>query len=159
MKTEMIVKVALVAALYVVLTVLIAPLSYQDIQFRFSEVLVLLCFYRRDYVYSLIIGCFISNLFSPMALDIIFGTFHTAISVILISHSKNLFIATLIPTILMPIIAFELYYFLGLPFFVSLLTTMIGEFVVVSIIGYTLFKLMENNTAFLKFIGTDERRL
>jgi len=157
MKTETIVKVAVVAALYVVLTISIAPISYRDIQFRISEVLVLLCFYRRDYIYSLIVGCFIANIFSPMPMDIIFGTLHTAISVILISRSKNLFIASLIPTLLMPIIAFELYFFLQLPFWLSLLTSAIGEFIVVSIIGYSIFKVLEKNTGFMELIGADER--
>ena len=158
MKTETIVKVAVVAALYVVLTISIAPIAYRDIQFRISEILVLLCFYRRDYIYSLIIGCFIANFFSPIPMDIFFGTLHTAISVFLISRIKNLFIASLIPTLLMPIIAFELYLFLELPFWISLLTTMISEFIVLSIIGYSIFKILEKNSGFMELIGAEERK-
>ena len=76
-------RLALVAAMYAVLTVVIAPLAFGEIQFRFSEVLVLLCFYRKDYALALIVGCFIANLFSPMGLmDIIFGTLATAAAVI-----------------------------------------------------------------------------
>src|SRR5690554_4427863 len=154
MKTETIVKVAVVAALYVVLTISIAPIAYRDIQFRISEILVLLCFYRRDYIYSLIIGCFIANFFSPIPMDIFFGTLHTAISVFLISRIKNLLIASL----LMPIIAFELYLFLELPFWISLLTTMISEFIVLSIIGYSIFKILEKNSGFMELIGAEERK-
>lgn len=67
MTIRRITKLAAVAALYVVFTI-INPFSYDMVQFRVSEVLVLLCFYRRDYGYALIIGCFIANLFGPMVL-------------------------------------------------------------------------------------------
>ena len=47
MTIRRITKLAAVAALYVVFTI-INPFSYDMVQFRVSEVLVLLCFYRRD---------------------------------------------------------------------------------------------------------------
>ncbi|MBO4623247.1 MAG: QueT transporter family protein [Bacilli bacterium] len=150
-----IVKLAMIAALYVVLTVLFAPISFGPIQFRISEVLVLLCFFKRDYCISLILGCFIANLFSIELgyVDLIFGTLHTAISVILISFTKkNMFIASLWPTIFMPIIAFELWYFLGYEFFTTWLTLVASEFIVVSIIGYILFFFIRKNETLVKFI-------
>ncbi|MEG0615185.1 MAG: QueT transporter family protein, partial [Oscillospiraceae bacterium] len=57
--------IAMVAAAYFALTVLITPLSYGMVQFRFSEILVLLCFYKKDYCYSMAVGCLLANLFSP----------------------------------------------------------------------------------------------
>ena len=150
-----IVKLAMIAALYVVLTVLFAPISFGPIQFRISEVLVLLCFFKRDYCISLILGCFIANLFSIELgyVDLIFGTLHTAISVILISFTKkNMFIASLWPTIFMPIIAFELWYFLGYEFFTTWLSLVASEFIVVSVIGYILFFFIRKNETLVKFI-------
>lgn len=150
-----IVKLAVIAALYVVLTVLLAPISFGPIQFRVSEILVLLCFFRRDYCISLILGCFISNLFSIELgyIDLIFGTLHTAISVILISFTKkNMFIASLWPTIFMPIIAFELWYFLGYEFFITWLTLAISEFLVVSVLGFWIFFFIRKNETLVKFI-------
>ena len=67
-QTKNLVRLALVAALYAALTLALPGLSFPAIQFRFSEILVLLCFYRKDYSISLILGCFIANCFSPMAL-------------------------------------------------------------------------------------------
>ena len=150
-----IVKLAVIAALYVVLTVLLAPISFGPIQFRVSEILVLLCFFKRDYCISLILGCLIANLFSIELgyVDLIFGTLHTAISVILISFTKkNLFIASLWPTICMPIIAFELWYFLGYEFFMTWLTLSISEFIVVSILGFWIFFFIKKNETLVKFI-------
>ena len=40
-------RLALVTAIYAVLTVVTSELSYNGIQYRLSEVLVLLCFYRK----------------------------------------------------------------------------------------------------------------
>lgn len=149
------VKLAVIAALYVVLTVLVAPIAFGPIQFRISEILVLLCFFRRDYCISLILGCFIANLFSIELgyVDLIFGTLHTAISVLCISFTKKyLFLASLWPTIFMPIIAFELWYFLGYEFFTTWLSLVASEFLVVSVIGYLIFFFIRKNETLVKFI-------
>ena len=42
-------RLALIAALYAAMTLAVPGLSFGAIQFRFSEILVLLCFYRKDY--------------------------------------------------------------------------------------------------------------
>ena len=65
---------AIVAAIYVVLTVATSSISFGMLQVRIAEALMLLCFFRRDYIYGLTLGCFISNLFSFMWIDILVGT-------------------------------------------------------------------------------------
>ncbi|MDD4213114.1 MAG: QueT transporter family protein [Bacilli bacterium] len=151
------VKLALVSALYVVFTVIVHPLSYGAVQFRFAEILVLLCFFRKDYAISIIIGCFIANLFSPILLyDITFGTFHTIMSVILIGKSKQLWVAALVPVILMPIIGLELTIALKLPFFITTLTCMLGEAAVLLLIGVPLFTILRKNNGFLQLIEANQ---
>ena len=51
-------RIAMVATLYVVLTLSFAPISYAGFQFRVSEILVLLCFYDPKYCVALILGTF-----------------------------------------------------------------------------------------------------
>lgn len=156
MKVITLVKLAMVVAIYVIFTVFL-PFSYGEIQFRVAEVLLLLCFFRKDYVYALIVGCLIANIFSPLGIiDVIFGTIHTAIAAFLISRSKNLIIASLYPTIFMFIIALELHFVLSLPFWLTLLTTMAGEFVVVTIIGVPLFMLLRKNNDFMQLIEANQ---
>ena len=93
-------RISLVAALYFVCTVALAPISFGAVQFRLSEILVLLCFYKKDYCYSLILGCALANLFSPLGIyDVIFGTLATALTVIAVSHCRHLLLATLFPTL------------------------------------------------------------
>lgn len=159
------VKLAAVAAIYVVLTVVIAPLSYGPIQLRFSEILVLLCFYKKDYAYPLVLGCLIANFFSPMmAFDLPFGTLGTIVAVIGVIYCKRLWIAALCPVIANGlIVGFELwlaftvdsvkYSFLGdSPIWFFMLTVAAGEFIVVAILGIPVFKLLEKNKHFMRLI-------
>jgi len=60
-------EIAVLSALYVAMTVLLAPVSYGPIQFRISEGLVILVAARRHLIMFVPIGCFIANLFSPYA--------------------------------------------------------------------------------------------
>lgn len=140
---------SMVAAIYVVLTVGLAPISYGAFQFRISEVLNLLVFFNPLYAPGLIIGCLISNLFSPLGIiDVVFGTLATVFSVVCISRTKNLFIASLWPTVSCILIGAEIAYLEGLtfiPFVTVTLSVMFGEFVVVTGLGVPLFKLLSAN--------------
>ncbi len=152
-------RLAIVAALYAVLTVAIAPLSYMGLQFRVSEVLVLLCFYRRDYSISMILGCFIANLFSPFGIyDIIFGTLATAVAVIPMYYMKNIWLAALLPIVSNGfIVGFELW-LCGEPFWFSAGTVALGELAVIGILGTLLFKLVfERSSHLMKLIGSTRK--
>lgn len=152
------VRIAVVAAIYTALTLGIAPLSYGAIQLRFAEILTLLCFYRKEYGISLIIGCAISNLFSPLGmLDMIFGVASTVFAVVLMPRVKHLLIASFFPTISMVFIAIELA-LLKSPFWFSLLSCGIGEFLVVTGMGVPIFSLLEKNRFFRESVLQTNRR-
>jgi uncharacterized membrane protein len=59
--------VAVISALYVALTYVLAPISYGPIQFRVSEALVILVAARRHLIWFVPIGCVVANLLSPYA--------------------------------------------------------------------------------------------
>lgn len=152
-------RIAMVATLYVVLTLAFALISYAGFQFRISEILVLLCFYDPKYCVSLILGCFISNLFSPgmVIFDLIFGTLHTVVSVLCISKCrKNLAFASMFPTIFGFIAGIGISLAYSLPFFLSTAQVMLGEIVVVLGLGYPLFKTLEKNKGFMKAIDINK---
>ena len=141
-------RISVTAALYVALTLAVAPLSYGAVQFRLSEVLTLLCFFKKDYCYALILGCAISNLFSPLGvLDLIFGVASTVFSVVGIRTVKNIWVASLFPAISMVFVAWELS-LLNMPFWYSFLTAALGEVVVVTAIGVPIFKALRKNRFF-----------
>ena len=65
MAIRTIVVAGLVAALYVVLTIGLAPLSYNVVQFRVSEALKPLALYSPVFALAFAAGTFLSNLYSP----------------------------------------------------------------------------------------------
>jgi len=145
-------KMALVAAIYIALTFIFSSVGFLQIQFRVSEVLMLLALIDPLYIPALTIGCFISNfLLSPMGMvDVIVGTAATLFSLIAMSKTKNLFVASLWPTIFNAVmIGAELYYVLNLPFWLSVLQVAVGEFTVVSIVGVVIFKYILKNRSLL----------
>ena len=151
--TNFLVRSAVVAALYAVLTLLVPMPQYGPIQFRFSEILVLLVFYNRKYIPGLVLGCAIANLFSPMAwFDVIFGTLSSYIAFKLMTKTDNLFIASLFPVLLVSVPALGTYFLLDSSgaFITMLFSFMASEFVMVSIIGVIIFKILENNKAFMR---------
>lgn len=79
------VQVALVAALYVVLTITppLNAISYGAYQFRVSEMLNFLAFYNRKYIIGLTLGCMIANLYSFGMIDVLVGGGSTLVFVTL----------------------------------------------------------------------------
>ena len=69
------VQVALVAALYVVLTITppLNAISYGAYQFRVSEMLNFMAFYHPKYILSVTLGCMIANFYSFGLIDVFVG--------------------------------------------------------------------------------------
>ena len=137
-KIKDLVQIAIVAALYVALTWALAPISYGSIQFRISEILMLLVLFKPSYAIGLILGCFISNTTSSLGwYDMLFGTLATIIALIPMLKIKNIYIAAIFPVISNAIIvAIELYFALGIsPIWLSMITVGLGEAVVLYLLG------------------------
>ena len=82
-KTRNLVFSALIASIYVVLTLLLRPISYGPIQFRVSEALCVLPYFTPAAIPGVFIGCLISNLLGGAVLmDIVFGSLATLIGAI-----------------------------------------------------------------------------
>ena len=157
-KIQFIVSQAIIASLYVVLTVVIGPFSYMAIQLRISEILVLLCFYKKDYIVGLTLGCFIANLFSPMLIyDITLGLLATVLSLICVSKSKNLYVAIIFPVLFNGLlVALELTLAYELPYFISVLEVGCGE-IIAMLIGVVTFKLLEKNQKVMNLLTMKEK--
>lgn len=84
--TGQLARAALVAALYIVLTILppFNAISYGAVQFRLGEALTLLPFILDEAVVGLTVGCLVANLFSPFGLiDLVVGTSVTLMAALL----------------------------------------------------------------------------
>lgn len=137
------VHIALVAALYVVLTITppLNAISYGMYQFRVAEMMNFLAFYHKKYIIAVTLGCMIANFYSFGLIDVLVGGGSTLIFVSLgvalfKQHQEeyllngllnkafvyfSLFFATSMITV-----AIELYFF-GAPFFLTWFTTAVGE--------------------------------
>ena len=74
---------ALIAASYVALTIVLAPLSFMEIQVRISEALTILPVFSAAAVPGLAIGCFLANILGGAPLpDVIFGSLATLVGAV-----------------------------------------------------------------------------
>ena len=161
-KTEFIAKSALIAALYVALTMASYPLSYGMVQFRISEVMTLIAFYNPSYIPSLLVGCFVANLLGIGGMvDAIFGTFASLFAfiwIVIARKIKNkkaaLFVAAAGPAVSSFIIALEMKLALGDPlsFWIWFAYVALGQAVVLYALGCPLSFYIEKNERIMKLI-------
>jgi len=143
-KTKWIVYTAVLAGIYASLTIAMAPISYGPIQLRIPEILTLLAFANPQFAPGLILGCFLANMFSPFGMmDAIIGTFATAVAVYSMRYTKNLWMASLAPVISNAVIVgLEIALLSNLPILETMLYVGLGEFVVVTLFGVPVFRLV-----------------
>ena len=152
----MITQAAIIAALYVVLTLIANALGLAKfaVQVRFSEALCILPFFTPAAVPGLYVGCLIANIITGAGIwDIIFGSLATLIGAVgTYLLRKHRFLMTLPPVVAnMLIIPFILRYGYGiiwmydgmdlaLPFYA--LTVGAGEVISICILGSILLKVL-----------------
>ena len=141
---------ALIAALYVLLTLLSSTmgLAIGPIQFRLSELLTILPVFTSSAIPGLFVGCLLSNLLcGAEILDIIFGSLATLLAAFLtrLIARRALWLASVPPVLVnTAVVPFLLAYVYGaegtLPYF--FLTIFLGEFAVASVLGTPLAYLL-----------------
>ena len=105
--TRNLITAAVVGALYAVLTMVLAPISYGALQFRVSEVLCILPFFMPFTAWGLFVGCVVANLMSTAGvLDVVFGSLATLITCLCIAWcgKKGNTLKTRLLACLMPVV-------------------------------------------------------
>ena len=130
--TLFLVQAAAIGAVYVVLTLLFAPLSFGEVQIRFSEALTILPYFTPAAIPGLFVGCIISNILGGcVPADIIFGSIATLLGAYFSYKLRsNRWLVPLPPVIANTVIVpFVLYYAYGvnLPIPLMMVTVGIGE--------------------------------
>ena len=152
-KTEMVAITGITAAVYMVLTLLISPFAFGSVQFRLSEAMVMLAWVNPSFIPGLVLGCALSNMFSPLGIiDVVFGTLHTFCSLMMMKRTKNMYIASVWPTVFSFIIGIELYLVYDLPVIMSTLSVMVGEIISVSVIGNIVFTVFRRNSRIMEML-------
>ena len=148
-KTRFICETAVIAAIYAVVTLLLAPFGFLQFQVRVSEAMCVLPFFTPAAVPGLLIGCLIANLFGSGTLglmDIIVGSLATLLAAFvtwkLRGRSKWLLP---LPSVLANafLVSWTLSVMLGLPYWMNVLTVGIGQAIACYAIGMPLWFLLK----------------
>ena len=140
---------AMIAAVYVVLCVVFAPVSYGPIQARIAEAMTILPYFTPAAIPGLFIGCLIANLLGgSIMLDVVFGSLATLLGAVgtYLLRKKNRFLAPLPPILANTLIVpFVLRYGYGEPLSSPFLmgTVGIGEVLVCGLFGMVLLLVLE----------------
>ena len=169
LSVKRLVRCAVIAAVYVVVCLVLAPFSYGAVQVRIAEALCLLPVFGAEYIVGVTLGCFLANLLGSTVIDVVFGTLATLLACLVTYKLRNVRIKGLaIPASLPPVIsnmfivgAFEITFFFSdsaptmtLACF-NAVAVAIGELISCTVLGVLLVKLIESN-ATLKRIFTEK---
>ena len=153
------VRCAVIAAVYVVVCLVLAPFSYGAV----------LPVFGAEYIVGVTLGCFLANLLGSTVVDVVFGTLATLLACLVTYKLRDIRVKGLaIPASLPPVVfnmiivgAFEITFFFsdGAPTAMlavfNAVTVGIGELISCTILGVALVKLIESNASLNK-IFTEE---
>lgn len=143
---------AIIAALYTALTVLLAPLSYGEVQIRFSEAFTLLPILMPEAVPALLVGCLLSNILGGCTIfDIVFGSLATLLAAVCTRRLRDKFwLAALMPVLFNGVIVGAVVHFcyspaIALP--LCMLSVAAGEAVACLVVGPLLISVLRRMPA------------
>ncbi|HHU49644.1 MAG TPA: QueT transporter family protein [Clostridiales bacterium] len=144
---------AIIAAVYTVLTLVFAPLSYGEsmIQVRISEMLTILPYYTPAAIPGLFVGAIVSNLFSPVgAVDVILGSLATLIAAYLSYRIPDKWLVPIPPIAVNGlVIGGMLHYVYEFPLLLSILSVTAGQTVSCYIFGGILMAALEKTRQYI----------
>ncbi len=142
---------AMIAALYVVLTLVFQAVSFSEFQVRIAEALTILPAFTPAAIPGLFIGCIIGNIIGGSILpDIIFGSLATLLGAYFtyLLRKKSRYLAILPPilsnTLIVPFIL-RYAYEIGLPIPITMLTVGIGEIISCGVFGSILYTALQKH--------------
>lgn len=159
---------AVVGALYAVLTLLLAPISYGAVQLRVAELLCILPYFAPVSAWGLFAGCALANLMSGNLFDVVFGSLATLAAALLTARLGRRkspgtgVLACLAPVVLNALVvgavitaAYEGQSLLDRPglFAMNALWVAAGEAAVLLAMGYPLLRLLPKKALFRDMIS------
>lgn len=137
-----VVRGALVAAAYVAVSYVLAPISFGPFQFRLAEGLTLLPMIFPEAVAGLFVGCLVTNLIGPYGLpDIVFGSLVTLVAAVITRAFRRSPVAYLSPVVLNAVfVSAYLTFLTGVPYWTLVLSIGASEAVSVLAVGVPLLR-------------------
>jgi len=147
-KVQFLVQAAIIAALYVALAQIFAPVSFGAVQLRVAEALTILPYFTAAAVPGLFVGCLIGNILGGAILpDIIFGSLATLLGAVLSRYLRHhRFLVPLPPiaanTVIVPLVL-RYGYGVTIPLPLQMLTVGLGEVAGCGLLGLCLLLALE----------------
>ncbi|MEW6244860.1 MAG: QueT transporter family protein [Bacillota bacterium] len=134
------VRVGLLAAAYVALTMLFAPWSFGLVQVRVSEMLTVLPYVMPAATPGLFIGCLVANILGGLGVvDVVLGSSATLLAAFLTSKMPAPWLAPLPPVLVNAlVVAWYLSVWAGVPYWMGMLSVFAGQVVACYVLGYPL---------------------
>ena len=136
---------AMIAAIYVALTYLFAPISFSEIQVRIAEALTILPVFTPAAIPGLFIGCLLGNIMGGALIpDVVFGSLATLIGAFFTwkLRERHPFLAPVPPivsnTLIVPFVL-RYAYEIDLPIPLMMLTVGAGELLSCGVLGMLLY--------------------
>lgn len=150
-------RAAIIAALYVVISLVFTPFSFGAVQVRVSEALTMLVVICPEAIVGVTLGCFISNMIGSVPIDMVVGPLVTLLAALVTYKLRNIrwhglpLLASLPPVLFNAVIIgieLTLLYYptdrIGVYLF-NILTVGIGQIISCSVLGVLLVKVIEKN--------------
>jgi uncharacterized membrane protein len=160
LNTKFIAQTGIIAALYAVITISLAPISYGPIQVRVSEALTVLPYITPSAIPGLFLGCLVANIYGGLGLaDILGGSLCTLIAAVLtylLSKSRKPILAPLPPMVINALgVSLYLHLLFKLPYWLTVLYIAVGEFLACYVLGYPLLKIILKREKLSKVLKID----
>lgn len=154
---------AIIAALYVVLSLPLLSVSFGPIQFRLSEALTILPYFTPAAIPGLFVGCLLTNMLGSTFVDMVVGSAATLIAAVISYKLRgNKWLVPLAPVVvngiiigtMLHIIAFE-----GLSLIANMGLIALSETVVCYVIGMPLLLILEVSGLFRRFSVIESKNM
>lgn len=124
------VQAGIIAAIYAVITIAFAPISYGQIQVRISEALTILPFFTPAAIPGLFVGCVVANFYGGFGpVDIVFGSLATLLAALITYYVRKYKYIAPLPAIVVNgiVVGVMLNVVSGFPLIPTMLWVALGE--------------------------------
>ncbi len=155
---QKITRVAMIAAIYTALTLILAPISYAALQVRVAEALTVLPFISRLSIPGLFVGCLVANLFGIMFTglgwyDVVFGSLATLLAAYLTSRMPRPVLAPVPPIVINALVVGAYVSALAhLPYLLTAVYIGVGQALATYVLGYPLLIFLLKRPNLRRFI-------
>ncbi|SMB98123.1 Uncharacterized membrane protein [Thermanaeromonas toyohensis ToBE] len=140
--TPQIARGAFIAAIYAIVTIILAPISFGVFQIRVAEALTLLPILFPEAIWGLFVGCLVSNIYGGLGpIDIFLGSLTTLVAAWLTYRLRHSPLAYMPPIILNGlIVGTYLSFLLKVNILLSIFSVAAGEAIAVLVLGIPLLR-------------------